>query len=206
MSTIASERQSCGGDKMGLARKKEIILEHESNFATAVGSVVVEKPKATSWIILMPFMFIFLINDMLKFKRDCRKFENEFMSNRHQAMVVAFEAALSDSKPDIDWMVRKSNCMEALEKPYAAWIGALVDHYMDLLLAVGDNFEALVRSAYRKRTNYLLILNRLNTVEKEFFEALRACMKATAGASDVIAAVQNESQRLRRDFADQVFA
>jgi len=191
---------------MELARKKEMILEHESGFAAAVGSAVIEKPKATSWIILMPFMFIFLINDMLKFKHDRRKFEDEFMSNRHQAMVVAFEAALSGSKPDIDRMVRKSNYMEALRKPYAAWIGALVDHYMDLLLAVGDNFEALVRSAYRKRTNYLLTLNRLNTVEKEFLEALKAFMKATEGASDVIAAVQNESQRLRRDFADEVFA
>ena len=40
---------------------------------------------------------------------------------------------------------------------------------MDLLAAEGDSFEALVRSAYRNRTNYLLTLNRLNTVEKEFY-------------------------------------
>jgi hypothetical protein len=77
---------------------------------------------------------------------------------------------------------------------------------MDLLLAAGEDFEALVRSAYRKRANYLLILNRLNAVEKEFFEALKNCMTATEGVSGVIAAVQSESQRLRRNFAEHVFA
>ena len=60
--------------------------------------------------------------------------------------------------------------------------------------------------AYRKRTNYLLILNRLNTVEKEFLEALKGSMKAVEGASAVIAAVQNKSQSLRREFAERVFA
>jgi hypothetical protein len=94
----------------------------------------------------------------------------------------------------------------ALEKPYAAWVVALVDHYMDLLLASGESFEALVRSAYRSRTNYLLILNRLNTVEKEFYAALKTCMKTTDGADEVIAVIQTESQRLRRDHAEQVFA
>jgi hypothetical protein len=206
MPTFAAERQFYGGDEMDLARKKEIILEGESKFASAVGCAVVEKPKATSWIVLMPFLFIFLINDMLKFKRNRRKFDDEFMTNRRQAMEVAFDAAHSGSKPDIGRVVQNTNAVAALEKPYAAWIDALVDHYMDLLLATGESYEALVRSAYRSRTNYLLILNRLNRVEKEFYAALKACMKATDGASDIIAAVQNESQRLRRYFADQVFA
>jgi hypothetical protein len=206
MPTFAAERRLCGGDEMDLTRKKEIILERESNFATAVGCAVVEKPKATSWIVLMPFLFIFLINDMLKFKRNRRKFDDEFMTNRRQAMEVAFEAAHSGSKPDIGRVVQNTNAVAALEKPYAAWIDALVDHYLDLLLAAGDSFETLVRSAYRSRTNYLLILHRLNTVEKEFYTALKACMKTTDGADDVIAAIQNESQRLRRDHVEQVFA
>jgi len=191
---------------MNLTRKKEIILEHESDFAKAIGAAVVEKPQATPWMVLMPFLFIFLINDMLKFKRNLRKFDDEFMINRRQAMDVAFESALSGLKPNIDRMVRDSNCLVALRKPYSVWIGALVDHYTDLLLADGGNFEALIRSAYRKRANYLLILNRLNAVEKEFLEALKDCMTGTEGAYGVIAAVQNESQRLRRDFAEKVFA
>ena len=53
---------------MELARKKEIILEYERGFAAAVASAAIEKPKAQFWIILLPFMFIFLIHDMIKFK------------------------------------------------------------------------------------------------------------------------------------------
>ena len=206
MPTFAAARRCSRGDEMDLTRKKEVILEHESNFATAVGCVVVEKPKASCWIVLMPFLFIFLINDMLKFRRNRRKFDDEFMTNRRQAMEVAFEAVHSGSRPDIGRIVQTTNAVAALEKPYAAWVVALVDHYMDLLLASGESFEALVRSAYRSRTNYLLILNRLNTVEKEFYAALKACMKTTDGADEVIAVIQTESQRLRRDHAEQVFA
>jgi hypothetical protein len=187
MSTLAAQRQLDGGDKMDLARKKDMILEHESGFAAAVGSAVIEKPKASCWIILLPFMFIFLIHDMHRFKRHRRKFKDEFMIDRHRAMAAALEAAVSGSKPTIDWIVEKYEEIEALKGPYKAWIEVLADHYMDLLLAAGENFESLVRGAYRKRTNYLLILNRLNTVENEFLEALKGSMKAVEGASDVIA-------------------
>lgn len=190
---------------MDLAQKKEMILKHEFSFAYAVSSAAIEKPKASPWIILLPFMFIFLIHDMIKFKRNRKKFAEEFMSDRHHAMSAAIESVRSGSQPAIDWIVEKYDDVQALKKPYTTWIGVLVEHYIDLLFAVGDNFEALIRSAYSKRTNYLLILNRLNVVEKEFLEVLKGCMNTIEGASDIITAVQKKSISLRRNFAEQVF-
>jgi len=190
---------------MELARKKKMILEHELRFAAAVASAAIEKPKASFWIILLPFMFIFLIHDMLKFKRSRIQFIEEFMADRRCALTAAFEATFSGSTPVIDQMVSKYDHVETLKKTYAAWIGVMVDHYMDLLTATGDNLEELVRSAYRRRTDYLLILNRLNMVEKEFFEALANWMQHIKEASCIMAAVQNKSNRLRRSFAEQVF-
>jgi hypothetical protein len=206
MSTFAAERRFQGGVTMELARKSRLILVHETGFAAAVGAAVIAKPKASPWIILLPFMFIFLIHDMLRFKHNRKKFSDEFMSERFQAMAAALEAARTGSTPDIGPIVRKYDQSQALRKPYTAWIEVLADHYLDLLAADGENFEALVRSAYRRRTNYLLILNRLNTVEKEFYDALRDGMHTVAGASEVIAAVQDKSRRLRRDTAERAFA
>ncbi len=191
---------------MDLARKKELILAQESAFATAVGSAAVEKPQASFWMVLMPFLFIFFIHDMLRFKNNRRQFEAEFMANRRQALEVAFKAVETGTEPDIDWVVRKSACAQALAKPYSAWVGALVEYYMDLLAAGGDSFDELVRSAFHGHTNYLLTLNRLNTAEKRFFQELKTCMAATEDAADVIAVIQDESQRLRRELAGQIFA
>lgn len=79
------------------------------------------------------------------FNRNRKKFKDEFMIDRHRAMAAALEAAVSESKPNIDWIVQKYEEIEALKRPYKAWIEVLADHYMDLLLAVGENFESLVR-------------------------------------------------------------
>jgi hypothetical protein len=77
---------------------------------------------------------------------------------------------------------------------------------MDLLAANGDSFESLVRSAYRNRTNYLLTLNRLSTVEKEFYAAIKPQLAATEGAAAVITTIETQSQRLRRHLAESIFA
>jgi hypothetical protein len=121
-------------------------------------------------------------------------------------MDLAVEALETGVKPNIDRIARESGITDALEKPYAAWLRALVEHYDDLLAANGESFEALVRSTYHNRTNYLLTLNRLNTVEKEFYAALKPQLAATEGAAAVIEAIEEHSRRLRRDLAEQIFA
>ena len=98
------------------------------------------------------------------------------------------------------------NWRNTIEKPYASWMRVLVEHYMDLLSATGDSFESLVRSAYHNRTNYLLTLNRLSTVEKEFYAALKPQMAATEGAVEIITTIETQSQHLRRKLAEQIFA
>lgn len=190
----------------GLERKKELILQRELAFSNAIGAAVFEKPKVSFWMILVPLLFLYFIYRMQKYKNGRLKFDEEFMTTRRRAMNLAGEAMETGVRPDIDRIARESGLTDALEKPYAAWLKALVDFYMDLLAANGDSFESLVRSAYRNRTNCLLILNRLSTVEREFYAALKPQMAATEGAAAVIATIETQSQRLRRDLAESIFA
>jgi len=189
-----------------LERKKELILQRELLFANAIGAAVFEKPKVSFWMILIPILFLYFIYRMQRFKSGRLKFDQEFMTTRRKALDLAVEALETGVKPNIDRIARESGITDALEKDYASWLRTLVDYYDDLLAAEGDTFEALVRSAYHNRTNYLLTLNRLNTVEKEFYSALKPQLAATEGAPAVIAAIEEHSRRLRRDLAEQIFA
>ena len=190
----------------GLERKKELILQRELLFANAIGAAVFEKPKVSFWMVLIPILFLYFVYRMQRFKSGRMKFDQEFMTTRRKALVLAVEALETGVKPNIDRIARESGITDALEKHYASWLRTLVDYYDDLLAAEGDTFEALVRSAYHNRTNYLLTLNRLNTVEKEFYSALKPQLAASEGAPAVIAAIEEHSRRLRRDLAEQIFA
>lgn len=190
----------------GLERKKEIILRHELIFADAIGSTVFEKPKVSFWMILIPILFVYFIYRMQRFKNGRLRFNEEFMVTRRRALELALEAAASGVKPDCDQIARQTGLTDVLEKPYASWLRVLVEHYADLLAADGESFETLVRSAYRNRTNYLLTLNRLNTVEKEFYAALKPQMGATDGAPAIIGIIEEKAQSLRRASAESIFA
>lgn len=190
----------------GLQRKQALILEQELAFANAVGAAVFEKPQVSFWMVLIPLLFLYFIYRMQKFKSGRLRFDQEFMTTRRRALDLAVEALETNTGPNIDRIAAESGLTAALERPYAAWLKALVDYYADLLAAEGDSFESLVRSAFRNRTNYLLTLNRLNTVEKEFYAALKPRMAATEGAAAVIATIEEQSRRLRRELAESTFA
>ena len=190
----------------GLERKKELILERERYFANAVGSAVFEKPKISLWMILIPILFLHFIYRMQKFKNGRLKFDEEFMVTRRRAMDLAVGALETGVKPNMDQVVRQYGLRDALERPYAVWLRSLTEYYTDLLKANGDSFDALARSAFRSRADLLLTLNRLNTVEKEFYAVLKPQLAATEGAADIIATIETQTQHLRRQLAEQVFA
>jgi hypothetical protein len=189
-----------------LQRKKALILDQETAFAHAVCRAVLAKPKVSYWMVLLPILFVYFVYRMQGFKKERATFERDFMTTRRRALDVAFEAAQRRKEPEIDGLVQQSDLPEPLKKPYVTWVRALVDYYLDLLLSDGNSFEGLVEAAYRNRTNCLLILNRLNATEREFYAALKPHLeKTTAGVADVIASIEEQSQRLRRNLAERVF-
>ena len=189
-----------------LERKKELVLHRELLFANAIGSAVFEKPKVSFWMVLIPILFVYFVYRMQKYKNGRLKFDEDFMITRRRAMDVAFEAVETGGKPDVKKVAQASALPDALQEHYQSWVKVLVDYYMDLLTADGESFDSLVRAAYRSRGNYLLVLNRLNTVEKEFYSTLKPQLAATEGAADIIATIETQSQHLRRDLAERIFS
>lgn len=191
---------------MDLEKKSALILARELAFANGVGAAVFEKPRVSFWMVLVPLLFLYFIHRMQKYKNGRMKFDEDFMVTRRRALELAIETLESDHLVNLDEAVRQYGLPDELEKPYAAWMNILVDHYRDLLAVEGDDYETLVRKAYHTRTNYLLTLNRLSMVEKEFYAVLKPKLAAAEGSAEIIAAIEKESQRLRRDLVEQVFA
>lgn len=188
-----------------LTQKKEIILRHELAFANDIGAAVFEKPKVSYWMIFIPILFLYFIYRMQKFRNDRIKFNEEFMSSRRLAMENAFVVAESHGKSETEGRAPGSTLPLPLQKPYASWIETLSSHYTDLLAANGDDFESLVRAAYRSRDNYLLALERLNNAEKEFYAALKPLMAQVEGISGIIDTIESRSRRLRHETACRIF-
>ena len=188
-----------------LTQKKEIILSHELAFANKIGAVLFEKPKVSYWMMFIPILFLYFVYRMQKFKSDRIKFDEEFMTARRQAMDNAFCAAEANGKTEMSNIAWGSKLPVPLQKPYVSWIKTLSSHYLDLLTADGNDFESLVRAAYCNHDNYLLTLDGLNNVEKEFYSALKPLMAQVEGTADIITTIESQSRLLRSETAYRIF-
>ena len=188
-----------------LTQKKEIILRRELAFADEIGAAVFEKPEVSYWMVFIPILFLYFIYRMQKFKSDRMKFNEEFMSARKRAMDIALGDSATGGIAETDWAAHGSELPAPLQKPYIYWIKTLSSHYLEMLSASGDDFESLVRAAYRNRSDYLLALEKLNNAEKDFYTALKPLMAQVEGTADIIAIIESQSRKLRSETADRIF-
>ncbi len=191
--------------KEDLIRKKEIILSRELTFANEIGAALFEKPRVSYWMIFIPFLFLYFIFRMQKFKKDRIKFSEDFMSARREAMETAFCSSAPGGPAETDVANPYANLPEPLQEPYAVWIKTLSSLYINLLAADGDDFESLVRRAYGKKSSFLAAMEKLNNAENKFYTALKPLMEKVEGTAAIIARIESESRRLRTEAAARIF-
>jgi hypothetical protein len=189
-----------------LHRNYDLILAEEKRFAALVSAKVIDKPKLAIWMILIPVFFVFYFWQLKRYSEGRKTFAEKFMITRHRALEQALQSAESGRGPNIETVVAASDIPDAIRKDYRRWVAVLVDHYRDLILAHGSNYGALVRSTYKSRTNYLLFLNRLNQVEREFDKALKPHIeKTTENVNGIIKLMEESTGSIRRQIAETIF-
>lgn len=182
-------------------------MTHERNLAITVSSRIIEKPKLTIWMILVPVIFVYFFYRLQKYASGRKEFTDHFMVTRQRAMDEAYLAVQSGKHPDSLKLCRLSSVPEPIYGEYRKWLDVLIDHYMDLLKASGDRYINLVKSAYQTRTNYLLFVNQLNSVEKHFNDALRPHLPDTIeGGDHIMTAMETYSNDWRRKQAEIIFS
>lgn len=186
--------------------KKDMILEHERLFAHTLGLRVLNKPKLSIWMILIPIIFVYYFYQYQRFTESRKQFSENYLKSRERALNEAFKSVIDKKEPDIDSIAAPSDVPEAVIPFHAKVLSILVDHYRGLFQAKGNDFSSLVRSLYGSQTNYLLFLNSLNNAEKKMNDAIKPVLKESLeGVDEVIRKMEEESEKIRREFAESFF-
>ena len=187
--------------------KKELILAQERIFAAQLGRLVFNKPQLHTWMILIPFLFVFFIQDLMKYKNGRRAFSDNYLMSHEKALNEAEDALIQGRKPDTEAIARQADLKGKAQEQYAQFLAVLVEHYTCLLQAHGDSYESLVKSAYgNNHKNFLLYTKLLNQAEKKLNQSLtKQLSKDQDGVNDTIQKMEVGSNQLRRTEAEQIF-
>lgn len=185
-------------------QKRDIIRRHEAAFAELLSAAVIERPKLSVWMILIPIIFIQHFSELRRYSQGRRQFADNYLQNKQQALDLAFHAINSGKESDIDSPAGLSDVPVDIRPLRADVQKVLARHFLGLLQADGADYDDLVRSAYRDRTAYLLFLNRLNKAENALYAALTGTI-ADEGASGVVEKMAREAEQLRRREAERIF-
>ena len=193
-------------DTPTLTHKRDLILADEKRFAAQVSAKVIDKPRLDVWMILIPVFFIFYFWQLKRYAKGRKTFAEKFLITRERALDEALRSAESGNDPDIEALVQASDIPDGTRQDYRPWVTLLVEHFRDLILAHGSSYPALVKSTYKTRTNYLLFLNHLNQVERNFDAALKPHLeKTTDDVNGIIKLMEESVISLRRQLAEEIF-
>jgi hypothetical protein len=186
--------------------KRQLILQEERSFAAALAAQVIDKPRLSIWMILIPIIFVFFFYRFQKYVAGKKNFADHYLGIRERALAEALAVVEGGRPQALAPLLPLSDLPVEARRCHIEWLELLVDHFTDLLRAKGEGFDALIRSAYKSRSNYLLFLNRLNQAEKALNRALVGQLRATTHAVDnTVNAIEQASEKLRRERAEAVF-
>jgi hypothetical protein len=189
-----------------LSEKKALILEYEERFAFDLSREVLETPKMSFWMILIPLFLLYHVYRVHKVVEGRKGFAGNYLITRKRALEESLSLVEKGRNPNLQAILKDSNLPEKAKNPFKELFLLLVDHYADLLRSYDHDVPSLIRSAYKSRTNYLLFLNRLNKAEKALTDALRPQESNTAADIDfIVKAMEIHSERLGRERAALIF-
>ena len=83
-------------------------------------------------------------------------------------------------------------------------IDLLIEHYLRLLQADGNDYISLVVNAYQNRQNYIALLEQLETAEKKVTEAARLTLGDQTDTA-ALASLEESAFRARRAEVERLF-
>ncbi len=192
---------------MGIEDNKSRILAWENLFAHQVAGMVLEKPKLSVWMVLIPIITVFHIYRHQKYVEGKKAFADNFLVSRRRSLEEAAAALAEGRKPEATRAISGSSVPAEARRAYDDWITVLLEHYYDLLRSEGSSYDDLVRGVFRSHTDYLLFLSQLARVEHRFNSALRPSLSENHEAvEEIISHMEAASDAIRRKHAATVFS
>lgn len=146
--------------------KKGVILAHETEHARQLALHVIEKPVPRVWMIFIPIFFVFYFWKLKQYERGLKEFAENHLLPRRRMLEAVFAAETENLPVDFASLVGLNGGLdENVRALCREWLEVLDGHFRLLFAAQGDNYPALVRSAYRNKSNYQLFCRRLGNAE-----------------------------------------
>ena len=187
--------------------KKKYIIEYERRFAAQLGRAIMQKPKLSSWMVLIPFIFIFYFQDLSKYKNGRKEFSENYLLSRKRALEEAEAAMAKPREHDTQAIARQAEISPAAQEKYGALLTVLSEHYSSLLQANGDSYEELLQATYSRRKNYLTFLDKLAKTEKALNQALSpGLVESVEGVNGIVSSIEKYSEKIRRADAKEYFS
>ncbi|WP_291319385.1 NF038143 family protein [Desulfonatronospira sp.] len=187
------------------------IFKREEQFAHTLATSVIQKPKLTVWMFLVPILFIYHANHIKRYKNNLANFQQGFTRTKMHALNLAREELVRGERKQqremdlfADYDVDGPNVAE-VRKRQLEEIQLLHKHYRNLLKASGRDYPELVRSAYKTKQEFKKFLKKLGEVEKEVNKAALKAFHDTEESRKVVSDMELHASVLRKEEAERIF-
>jgi len=188
------------------SERADMILRHERQFAEALARNVIEKPRVSVWMILIPILFVYYMYRHSRYVEGKKQFIDHYCMSRENAMREILAAGEERRLPDTAGLAAANGVPEGVQPLLREVLEVLIAHFSSLLRAEGETMDDLLRSAYGSGTDYLLVMNRLNAAERKLYDALSVRMEGEQeGVNAIVLSIETNSERLRREEAARIF-
>jgi hypothetical protein len=194
-----------------LEARHAMLLHQERILAYDLAKVLIHKPKVTVWMIMLPLLFLFFLQDLKKYKAAIQNFTEGYLKNKIIALDLAFSGVREDASLDGALATFASETRLApadqneLHEKQRQEIACLMDHYRRLLTAKGKTYEELVKNAYPSASAYRLFLDTLFDLENAVMHTALRSNPADGDAHELGQLMQNATRQLRRRECERIF-
>jgi len=197
-----------------LKKKIDRIYDYEHSIGSSVAMRVIQSKPIGVWEFLIPIVFIL---HFMRNKQSRELFIQNYMFTKRLALDGAFKMLHKGfSREDvISGIEDKTRALltapetqgiysETIRQQQMNEIDLLFDHYRTLLSAEGQDFDALMRSAYGSRKNYSIFHEKLKSAEKKVSDAARQTLGANAEV-DTLLSIEKATEEIRQLRIEKIF-
>ncbi len=193
--------------------KYQLILDAERQLAYVLAKGLIDKPKVSVWLILMPILFVYYAHKIQTYKKGVHAFAEGFLKTKTEALNAALQEVTSQESSGefLDRVTFTEPNPGDPEKTRRVRIkqrgemDLLVEHYAIMLKSDGTDYETLLRNAYEHGGAYRVFLNRLTKAEEEVNRAVLEAFHPNEEAKDIVDKMETMVRKLRENQLNAVF-
>jgi hypothetical protein len=194
-----------------LKERHDMIWYREQVLAYELARTMIHKPKVGVWMILLPLLFVFFLQDIKKYKSSIRTFVDGFLKNKKIALDLTFNAVSAGTSLEKTLAEFASETQPTfsdqndLHEKQLREIAFLMKHFQRLLNGKGRTYEELLKEAYPSAGEYASFLDTLFKLEDAVLKSAFPAGTSNKEAGELVTLMQNTVRRMRLQERDRVF-